>query len=636
MSLESVKYGKFLQSQREQGKIERDTLGEGLYSLNTIGKIERGERYPDKLMRDRLLSRIGESGFDYENYLTVEEYGEWEKRRDILDSLDNREFEKADCLLKEYAEQNETENKVSHQFFLAMRLQYLDLSGGCVEEKHQIIDKAVKLTVPAVDTKPIVQLVLSLQELNLVLQYITYKKQEVQEDLYRQLLEYIKFERFDTECRARLGSKIMLYYCRFLENDRAKEQGLFEKLRLTEYQLELCSQGIEWLRDRNKIYFAWELLILKKKYLDRMLEHGEWLSGETAERYEADLKQTKEFINLLEVLYDRYGIPRETNAFTCFYREYEVYCINDVIRARRRMFGITPEELEDAYICSKKTLKRLERREQKVQMEIAQNLFRRLHLSMEMQRAQIVTDSQEALRLEERYRWASSQREHEQSWDYLRRMKQLIPMEDVANQQYIFYAEKELLYMQGEISKEEYQQYLVEALEYTVPLQIAMAEIKDETLRNGRIRKGEKYLTNMEVTMLKNIAYLEGTKKVNTYWNILKEYFEWLENKCTLAPIIGMYGFVMSGVASCIGNDGEYEKSSKINRNILREELRIRSFSYVRSNLYALLWNDRKQKSLPMTKEDPEWKNGILLCLTVDVYCKDELRAKKMRERLEK
>ena len=129
---------------------------------------------------------------------------------------------------------------------------------------------------------------------------------------------------------------------------------------------------------------------------------------------------------------------------------------------------------------------------------------------------------------------------------------------------------------------------------------------------------------------------MEETKNVNTYWNMLKEYFEWLENKCTLAPIIGMYGFVMTAVASCIGNGGEYEKSSAINRRILREELRIRSVSYVRSNLYGLLWNDRKQKSLPMTKEDPEWRNGILLCLTVDVYCRDEWRAKKMRERLEK
>ena len=139
----------------------------------------------------------------------------------------------------------------------------------------------------------------------------------------------------------------------------------------------------------------------------------------------------------------------------------------------------------------------------------------------------------------------------------------------------------------------------------------------------------------MEVTILKNIANEYGNDTKNVYWEILKEYFEWLEKKCTLAPILGMYGFVMTSVASWLGNIGKFEESNALNKKILRETLRTRSLGYVHRNMYGLLWNDRKQKGLPMEKDDPEWRRGLLDCFTIDKYCKDELRAKNIKKRLE-
>lgn len=634
MSLEAQKYGEFLQKQREQWNIERELLGEGIYSLNTIGKIERGARYPDKLTRDRLLARIGESGHDYENYLTLEEYADWEERRDILDSLDDGELEKADKLIREYAEHKEMESVVTRQFWLAMRLQYLELSGATEEEKYPLIEEAVKLTVPAVDTKPVDQLALSVQELNLVLEYVTYRKPENQEETYQQLFTYIQSERFDRESRAMFGSKVALYYCRYLKDRQRMEQGLLKQLEQMEYQLKICTQGIDWLRDHSKAYFAWELLLLKEKYLNGLLNNKSLFAEKRVEQYEQELEQTKDFLQMFNCLYERYQISKETNVVTCFYREYEVYCINDVIRARRRMLGITAEELEEELICSKSTLKRLEKNERNVQIAIAQNLFRKLNLSMEMHRAQIVTDSQEALRLEEKYREALNRRDCKQAETFLQNMEQIISMDELINKQYICHGKIELRYMKEEITKEEYIKDEMEALEYTIWRSVALAKIKDATLRNGQIRKGEKYLTNTEVTILKNIADEIGTQESNEYWNSLKEYYIWLEKKCTLAPFFGMYGFVMTSVASCMGNEGFYEESNTLNKKIVMEALRLKSLSYVRRNLYGVLWNDRKQKGLPMEKEDPKWRSGLLECLSVDIYCKDEMRASIMRKRL--
>ena len=175
MSLESQKYGEFLYKQRIQCNIEREQLCKGLFTHSMLGKVESGERYPDKLMRDRLVARIGETGYDYECFLQPQEYEEWEERRNIIDSLDDRELERAGQLLEQYAVQNDVKQKVTRQFWLVMQAQWMELKGEPEAERCKVIEEAVKLTVPDVDNKPVSELLLSVQELNLVLEYVTYQ-----------------------------------------------------------------------------------------------------------------------------------------------------------------------------------------------------------------------------------------------------------------------------------------------------------------------------------------------------------------------------------------------------------------------------------------------------------------------------
>ena len=87
---------------------------------------------------------------------------------------------------------------------------------------------------------------------------------------------------------------------------------------------------------------------------------------------------------------------------------------------------------------------------------------------------------------------------------------------------------------------------------------------------------------------------------------------------------------------SYLGNMGFYEESSRLNRKIVRELLRLRNMSHVHRNLYGQLWNDRKEKGLPMEKDDQVWRKGLLECLVLDIYCKDELYEKYTRRRLER
>ena len=68
-------------------------------------------------------------------------------------------------------------------------------------------------------------------------------------------------------------------------------------------------------------------------------------------------------------LYTKHNVSPYMEYFCHLYWEMESYCIGDVIRIRRQMFGMTKEQLCKG-ICSVKTLTRMEHKQVKTQMPI--------------------------------------------------------------------------------------------------------------------------------------------------------------------------------------------------------------------------------------------------------------------------
>ncbi len=98
----------------------------------------------------------------------------------LLTILESEQFYEAESLLQQYKEQYAEKCVISKQFYLVMYLQWLERING-TEEKHSetycsILKQAVTLTIPNIEQKSILELVLSVSELNLVLEYISYEK----------------------------------------------------------------------------------------------------------------------------------------------------------------------------------------------------------------------------------------------------------------------------------------------------------------------------------------------------------------------------------------------------------------------------------------------------------------------------
>lgn len=174
---DETNFHEFIAITRKDRKAKLDTLCQGVCSLTMMNYIESGERLPDKLTRDRLLSRLGVWWDGYENYLSAEEYEDWLLRQKILECIEEKNVDEAYGYLKKYQEKNDL-NMIAKQFVETMNFMLLQLSNASLEEQIASIEKAVSFTVAEQNGFLLENSLLSIQEINLILHYLVLEQNE--------------------------------------------------------------------------------------------------------------------------------------------------------------------------------------------------------------------------------------------------------------------------------------------------------------------------------------------------------------------------------------------------------------------------------------------------------------------------
>ncbi|MBO5176983.1 MAG: hypothetical protein J6C07_05965 [Lachnospiraceae bacterium] len=626
---EATFFGRYLKGRRKRFKVSAEQLSSGLFDESQISKIEQGERYPSKLSRDRLLGRLGENGYDFECYLKDEEHEKWVERCCIVSLLERGRLEEAELRIKAFQESVKEEHKLEKQFMLVMQAQLLELQGEPEEEVWPLVEEAVSLTVPQIGQVPVSELVLSVQELNLVLEYYSRAEQECMEEYCLDLLHYMEREYFDPASKAMLCPKIALYFGKYVRKHWKRYNGA-ERYEKAKKVLEVCHFGLECLRDHKKIYFAVELLEIQNFFLNEVLKNEHVIEPGESDGWKKAQEETTRFLKMLKNLYREFQVPLLTPGYLHFYKEHELYSYGEVVRSRRKMLGLSREKLTG--LVDIRTLERLENKGIGSQRGTVRLLFEHMGLSTMLHRAQVVTESQDAILLEKKLRQVLNQKQYEEAEGLLGQLREWLPMEFRINMQYISYWKTYISYQLERLSKAEYVEQAIQCLEMTISLKAAMKEIKDVQLRNGCVRRGEKYLTNTEVTILMHLAITHGKNITNEYYDALREYYEWMETRRTISEQLGMYGFVMSGVASYLGDRGEFTDSNKISKNLVEESLYARSLDYVERNLYSMMWNKKEQQGFD--EQNPEWRNCLETCIDINLYTKDEFMTEWLRKKL--
>ena len=274
-------FAKLLKNIRTEEKVSLDQLAMGLMSASQLVKIENGERPINKNIRDRLLERLGIAKELYENLLDLCDFEEWDYKKKILSAIQNKKIEDAYCLLKEYKAHLRENDRINHQFILAMWGEVLKQEGASKEKIAECYRKAVILTIPDAEKVWSEKRPLSVLEMNLLLETQT-------------------------------------------EN------------------LKICEKAIDKLRDAGRTYYLVELLEIEIQILETMPEDA---VTEHLEKNETDKINARELISVIKNLYAEYEVPAYMQDCTYFYQQKWIFSMKDVLRTRREMFGLTQEQL---------------------------------------------------------------------------------------------------------------------------------------------------------------------------------------------------------------------------------------------------------------------------------------------------
>ena len=421
--------------------------------------------------------------------------------------------------------------------------------------------------------------------MDLVLEYSKYCHPKRITQCCEGLLEYVKQHIHDEYMKAKIFPKIVYYQC-IAEGEESDWDMLLQN----------CNEAIDCLRDTKRLYYFWELLCEREKIYEHFIKKASAESEKTQKQVLVLMQEENAlWKQTLEEMYRDCGVSPAMKNGCYLYLQRDTFCMNEIIFKRRTMLGMTRKELCEG-ICSEKTIARVELTNGKMQMPIARQVLQRLGLSGERQRVDVVTSNPEALKLVKDIATYGYNREYDKEQEALEKLEKMISMEEPINRQYVKRVSVLLMRDGGEIAGDKVLEGLVEALEYTISLDII------ENARDLCLTKGERIC-------LMNLARSHGRNNLSRYHKILWELCKQYEENDEIAQNLSMYEFVMAHIASVLGNAGHYEESSAISRIIIREDALARQFGNIADGIYNMAYNYKAQ--CPPGYDDNVWRTEV-------------------------
>lgn len=602
----------YLNQKRSEYGVSMRKLCEGLCTPRIISYMEKGERYPELMLRDRLSARLGIDPDDYSQLLDCEEYDRWLARQTVVHQLFRDNMPEAAKALREYEAGCDSEDPLERQFCLGMQFQIRRREHAPEAELAELCSQAAEQTLKGVTMQNLYKKALSVQEINLLMEKEWYRTEGRRSRFFLAVMEYLETHRLDEVNRAKIYPKAVLYWCRSRMETELEEP---ERLQL----LESCNRAIELLRNRGRLYYFWELLELREGLFACLAaDHPEL---ESAERENRLWKET------LEELYTEYGVEKQTFHEGFLYVSKHAECVNDVIRIRRKMLGLSQQKLCEG-LCDVKTLRRLEHRQTTPQRAIVTQLLMRLGLPGELRYTYyVLTDKPELTKLLGKMRDANLVFQAQTAADWWDKLLPELPLMQRLNRQKLLVEETMMAWKRGELQREEYCQRLQEAIELTLPLR-------------AFLQPGEKYLTKGEQDYIRNrMRGLDpsGEEFQSCMHRFEEMYRPYMFNE-KIETMIGTLEFIMSYIGSELGNRGEFDTADEYSRFIAEESLRERRFRCLSAAIYDQWWNytERKKRGIS-PKTDLDIERELSKCVVLSQIGKnvhDEQFYKKRAEKV--
>lgn len=619
---------RFIESTMDNCGITTEQLTYGLCDTEEWDSLLAGE-YLDKLMMSRLLDRLGCRGARCDILLFGSEYDDWQERMDIVFAINDGETELAEKILEEYAGRKIVQKNIDkmgcnerleYQFVLMMQA-YIML-GGRFDRTELIakLQEAAVLTIPqgvdvAFDNG--MKIILSVQELDILLEYYYQLVcREIEEkniktvDCYigriRKVIDYIlSADWFNALSKANILPKAVYYV--MLSNQKKIRLNVDNEDELIFIAEELKSYGrwlsdydnaIEVLRDCGRIYYLAELCDMMDAIVSRMKK---LLSEDVCKSMKLDdIKNTADrYREMLLYIEKLTGTSRYTKNGMYMYFEPNVYRMEKVVADRRRLLGITQNQLAEG-ICTAKTIRRLEQGNCRPHGYNLYEILNRLELYSDFVMDEIVSYNARDMELLEKVYDAIGMNETERAQELLRTLKANIDMGYTRNRQMVERLELDFDYQGGKISKKDYEDDLKKIIGYSVKYE-------------NFFRSVNVYLTDSEASMLQMMYNLEKDNDGVLYLHDMLSQYERKE------LYIRKIELIQTAFASNSGNRGVYDSSNMEFMDVIKENFRIKRIYNIARCTYGIWWNNDMQHKYS-TDQSREMLN---ICVDISDFAKE-------------
>lgn len=408
--------GQMLWEAIETGHVSQTDLCRGLCSTSALSRYLSGERRIDRLLLTALMQRLGLSPDKFGTVLTDEEYRYFDWKQRLASAQIAQDWEKASILLEEDAARDRSCNQVlQEQFYLLMQGVVQKRLWGNREKSIELIEQAVRQTVPEFPEGLDSCLLLSVQEISAML---LWQGEQPDEEMAAGVLRFLE-------------AYTLAHY--------------HEERELVKLYPKVAARYLPLLY-RQKKYF--ECLSIGKKAMDMMVSTGYASSMETVleiyvsaaeesglakavHRKRVQLTAWKELMR--ELGHTEAGLDDELYMMDVWQ---EVELLDERISRARQEQGYSQEALSED-ICTPETLSRIETGRRAPSRKTYQALAKKLSLEEAYYYCEIETDDFAVLdkkNLLDRY---SMNREWEQVEKAVEELAKDLDLSHVRNRQYV-------------------------------------------------------------------------------------------------------------------------------------------------------------------------------------------------------
>lgn len=581
-------------------------LSMGLCTESMLHRIEAGERETNKLLRDRLLGRLGIAADGFEEYLKPSEYAVWEHRKCVLEALDQHDLPGAEKALSQYYVTAGRNDSIGLQFYYVMQSKLLDHKSAA--RKEELLWKAIQCTMPADSFDEIMEMSLDEQEINILLEYLDLLPNDrdnvfaqFPEELLYQLIRMIEKRSRGVLSMAKVYPKAVYIY--------------YKKTQRADHRVyDMCNRAIDVLRTVYRTYYLVELLEMCERFIKSGMEAGDVSDG-TATAEGPDIESVSRWKNTIIEIYKEYSMNPKMEYDTYFYRDNEIYKTSYVIRQRREMLGLSRKELSERAGCSEKAVIAAESGRSDSQKSIVKGLFIALNLPAEYMKHEIITDIIAALHVLEKTKSANIEGNRLEEDRLLEQLATLITSDNPANRQYLEYRRAMMKKKSNRVNAYQCLQFLREALEITVPLEVA-----------GKRKKKNKglFYSRVETMCLLGMMIMAGKENDEDLIlaNRMAAYFLGEDGSNTLNSFQYGWEMCLTQVASIWGNHGLYSASDALGKQIIKTSLANRRLYQVAANNYGIWWNDTNHSHTPDTANNRTAVQRLRQCIAISDFCK--------------